>query len=292
MMLNQPIKPMIVRPTETIPSGSYLHQLKYDGHRLLLHYDDGRVTLFTRELNNCTYSYPEFQGIRLPVKSCILEGEMIVLQPSSEPGHPPKPCFESVMSRFNASREGTIKQLMQKYPAHMPVWDILYVDGRSLVSTPLEERQQWLKKIVEPSNVLSVAPSYENGEELFTLVGKWGLEGIVSKRLGTGYSFGILGPWYKKKAYMTELFTISALRKKSFGWSLTRNHAYVGLLEFPPPASIRSQFWKLARPLMRSENDNWIFLESVLQCKVKFQCYTREGKLRSPSFIELMPPTK
>jgi ATP-dependent DNA ligase len=282
---------MIVRPTNTILSRNCLHQLKYDGFRVLLHYDRGRVTLFTRELNNCTNQFPEFQRIQLPVKTCILEGEMIVLRPSDKPGHPPMPCFEHVLSRLNASREGTIKQLMQKYPAHMPVWDVLYVNDCSLVSVPIEERQQWLKKIiVEPTEQLSVAPSYENGEELFELVRNFGLEGIVSKRLGTGYSFGSLGPWFKKKAYLTEIFTVSAIRKQSFGWSLSRGDSYVGMLEFPPPASVRSEFWKWARPLVRSENNTWIYLEHVLKCKVKFQCYTLAGKLRSPSFVELIPP--
>jgi ATP-dependent DNA ligase len=107
---------------------------------------------------------------------------MIVLNSAS---NPPKPCFESVMARFSAQKEATIVQLKEKLPVHLAVWDILYLNDKALVNQKLEQRLELLYKIVEPSNHISVTSTHNNGNRLYQEVLKHGLEGIVSKKIGS-----------------------------------------------------------------------------------------------------------
>ncbi|WPS85689.1 DNA polymerase LigD (plasmid) [Brevibacillus halotolerans] len=214
-MLNTPFRPMILQKSDQIPVGSkYLHQYKWDGHRLLLHYQHGNIRLFTRELNECTYQYPELQSIRLPVEECILDGECIVLDDSKSP---PMPCFESVMTRFQASKEASIKKYMRDLPAHFVAWDIVWLNGNPLHQMILMERQELLNKTVNPNNLISVTPSFDDGELLFQNVIKIGGEGIVSKPRNSKYKFGACSDhnaWLKIKNYQYEIVQIGAIRKK------------------------------------------------------------------------------
>ncbi|PLT43538.1 hypothetical protein B8V81_5078 [Paenibacillus pasadenensis] len=56
------------------------------------------------------------------------------------------------------------------------------------------------------------------------------------------------------------------------------------MLEFVSDAAARQAFAAIARQLVRSESSEWIHLDPAIQCEVKFQCLTKDGKLRSPSF--------
>ena len=56
-MLNTPLKPMLLQPSTTIPQGDYISQIKLDGHRTLLHYDHGKIKVYTRHMNDVTNRY-------------------------------------------------------------------------------------------------------------------------------------------------------------------------------------------------------------------------------------------
>lgn len=286
-MLNKPFQPMVLIKSEKVPTDSkYIHQYKWDGHRLLFHYDRGKVRLFTREMNECTHQYPEFQAIQLPVESCILDGECVVLDPTTIP---PLPSFESVMTRFQASKGSSIKKYMKELPAHFVVWDILYLNDKPLHNVELKDRLDILKSVVTTDNRISITPSFDDGEALFQNVIKIGGEGIVSKPRNSKYKFGSCSDhnaWYKTKNYQFEVVEIGAIRKAKFGWSLFHNGKYVGMLEFPPSKEITTSFFKVAMQIIEKESDDWLYLKPLIRCKVKFQCYTRDGKMRSPSFVE------
>lgn len=273
IMLNKAFKPMTLRPINEVPnSEDYVHQLKWDGHRALFHYDNGFIRIFTREQNECTLQYPELQLIKLPVKNCILDGEVIVL---NNEGGITKPCFEDVMTRFSAQKQSTIIRLQTKMPVHLVVWDILYLNNKSLLHEVLEIRLVRLSKVIKPSEWISVTETHKDGESLYQEVLRLGLEGIVSKKLGTNYYLNSLGPWYKKKAYLYETVTIGAIRKRKFGWRLTLNDKYVGTLEFAPNGVIADTINIFIKQIISGENEEWFFIKPSIRCKIKFQCYTQ-----------------
>ena len=277
-MLFEPIKPMLLHKSEDVPSGDYIHQLKFDGHRALLHISADGFKVFSRHQMDCTQQYSELSSIKINASSAVLDGEMIAFDESG------KPCFELVMERFMA--RGKQKQNMT--PVHFAAFDVLYADGRSVTNMPLYKRLDLLNDLVAPSNVISVVPSFDDGKQLFSQVKAMGLEGIVSKKRESKYRIDSRSyDWLKVKNYLYETVSIAALKKGEFAWSLVKDGKYVGITEFVPPVA-RKAFLGVYKQLMIGEDRNWIFLNPKLSCRVKFQCWTRNGLMRSPSFLEFI----
>ncbi|SEB93543.1 RNA ligase family protein [Paenibacillus sp. GP183] len=278
-MINKPIKPMLLQKSDTVPQGDYIHQMKFDGHRALLHYQNGCVRIFTRHGNECTSQYPEMQNLKLNADECILDGEMIVLDENG------KPCFDSVMERFLTKNPEKRFQRVHSLPAHFVAFDNLLLNGKNVMYTPLEARLGLLNEVVTSGNIISVCPTFEDGNMLYDNVVQQSLEGIVSKRKSSRYQLDYRSEsWVKIKNYQYETVQISGIRKKDFGWSLVKDGRYVGITEFVPSAE-RQAFHSIYKQLVVKEDSNWIHLVPQISCKVKFQCYTKKGYLRSPSVM-------
>ncbi|MCZ8513795.1 ATP-dependent DNA ligase [Paenibacillus filicis] len=204
-MLFTPLKPMLLHKSDLPPAGEYIHQLKYDGFRCLLHADAGKVKLFTRHQNDCTTQFPEFAGVNLP-SGMILDGEMIAL------GDDGKPDFEAVMSRFQTRRRNP------KQTVHFAAFDVLCAGNQSVLTEPLEKRLERLQGLVKSSELISAVQSHQDGSALFESVKQLGLEGIVSKKKGSRYQLDYRSPnWLKVKNYQYATVAIAGIRKKEFG---------------------------------------------------------------------------
>lgn len=277
-VLLEPIKPMLLHKNEDVPVGDYIHQMKFDGHRALLHTCEDGFKVYTRHGTDCTKQYPEFVNNKLNSRSVVLDGEMIAFNESG------KPCFEFVMERFMTHSS----EKQNALPVHFAAFDVLYVDDNSVMNMPLQKRLELLKELVVPSDVLSVVPSYEDGRTLLSQVKAMGLEGIVSKKRNSKYRMDFRSPdWLKVKNYLYETVSIAAIRKGDFGWSLIKDQKYVGIMEFVTP-NARKAFAGIYEQLVTGEDNNWIYLDPKLSCRVKFQCWTRKGLMRSPSFVEFV----
>jgi DNA ligase 1 len=280
-MLNQPLKPMLLHKADKPPVGNYIHQVKFDGFRCLLHYDSGNIQLFTRHQNNCTKQFPEIKPV-LKANTAILDGEMIVLDDNA------KPCFESVMKRFQTISQFNIDHLAVTLPAHFVAFDIIYLNGKDLTKLPLAQRLELLEQIVVSSNSISVCPTSMDGQALFDSVKRLGLGGCCSKALDSTYQLDTRSSdWLKVKNYLYETVTITGIRKKEFGWSIAKDGKYLGVMEFVPPAE-RKAFYHISKQIIVDENENWRWVQPLVKCKVKFQCYTKSGLMRSPSFVEFV----
>jgi DNA ligase 1 len=194
-----------------------------------------------------------------------------------------KPDFELVMSRFQSSR---LKNLQS---VHFAAFDVLMINGKSVMHLPLDRRLELLHELVRSSDLLSVVQSHDDGEALYELVKAAGLEGIVSKRRNSRYLLDHRSKdWLKLKNYQFEEVAISGVRKNDFGWSLQfEDGRYAGICEFAPPEA-RAVFRHISKQLVQSENQNWLYLDPLIRCRVKYQCLTHSGLLRSPSFVEFI----
>ncbi|WP_426452800.1 DNA ligase [Paenibacillus sp. S-38] len=286
-MLNQPLKPMLLQPSHTLKP-DWPASLKWDGFRAIIHYNEGRTRAFTREGNEITASFfPELSQLKLNCRSAILDGECICFDLLNQtPGQPPKAWWDDAMARFHTKKEAAVKKAAQTMRAHFPVWDILFLDGVPLLKKTFLERREHLKNIVGPGDIVSVTPLYEDGEQLFARAKELGLEGVVQYRPDSSYSLDARpkNVWEKVKAYQYATVQVSSMKRSEFGWGLSIGGKYVGVLEFPPPAAERKAFIKIAKQITRGENKDWIFVDPVISCTVKFQCFTKDGKLRSPKF--------
>ncbi|MEN1990752.1 hypothetical protein [Paenibacillus hubeiensis] len=147
-----------------------------------------------------------------------------------------------------------------------------------------DKKRELLQTLLTPSGTISITPLYDDGLQLFLRVKQQGLECIVQYNSDAPYFLNARPKDVitKIKVYQYVTCQVSATRKGVFGWGLQMDGKYVGIVEFPPHRNILSKFHYELKKLVRND------LEPVLSCKVRFQCFTKDGKLRSPIIEELV----
>src|SRR3990167_10256207 len=152
-------------------------QLKYDGFRVQIHKDGNKVTMFSRNLENMTHMFPELIEGTLKqtagAKTLILDTEALAYQRESEEFLP----FQETTKR---RRKHNILEMAKSLPLRAFVFDVLYINGKSLIDTPLIERLEVLKKIVKTDDILipSIGKILENPKDLQLM-----LDDAISKGL-------------------------------------------------------------------------------------------------------------
>ncbi|MDP3727244.1 MAG: RNA ligase family protein, partial [bacterium] len=181
---------------------------KLDGFRTQIHIwrerGSKRVALFSRNLENTTAMFPEIAAAakRLRVRSAILDGEAIGFNSKTGRYAP----FQETAQR---KRKHDIEAFAKKIPLVVLVFDVLYLNGRSLLALPQAERRNILVKLIGErarDKILKVDPQVITNDpaviarELRVNVKK-GLEGLVVKNLASPYQAGSRGfHWIKLKA--------------------------------------------------------------------------------------------
>lgn len=281
-MLLYPLKPNEIKDWK-------YNSLKWDGFRALIHYENEKVRAYTRHGTEITMRFPELLNIKLPVKSAILDGECIAFDLNQSKDQSPKYWWDDAMTRFNTKTEAAVKRIASSLKAHFPLWDVLYLNGTPLLDKRFQERRDILSSIVKVSETLSVTPLYDEGHQLFQRARDLGLEGICQYNPDAPIILDARSELHfvKVKAYQYVTCQIVSMRLKGgFGWGLSLNGRYVGILEFPPKPDVIQAFHKISQQLIKGESKGWRYLEPLISCKIKFQCFTKDGKLRSPKFEE------
>lgn len=211
-------RPIMVALAERLPSpqeivrklGRVEAEPKYDGLRLQLHKDDGRVRFFTRRLEDVTGMFPELAKaalLQVRAERAILDGEAVVYNPETEEYLP----FQVTVRR---KRKYRIAEMEARYPLRYFAFDLLHADGEDLTSKPLLERRCRLEELLQwrSDDPIQLTESIvtENPEELdgfFHDKVQQGLEGVVVKRPDSTYQAGQRSfNWVKlKRAYRAEL---------------------------------------------------------------------------------------
>ena len=127
---------------------------KYDGFRVQIHKNGNEVKMYSRNLEDMTHMFPELiEGTlkQINVKTAILDSEALAYQPESEEFLP----FQETTKR---RRKHNIEEMAKSLPLRAFVFDILYVDGKSLIDTPLLERREILQKIIHGEGALISSP--------------------------------------------------------------------------------------------------------------------------------------
>jgi DNA ligase-1 len=179
---------------------------KLDGFRTAIHvwHEHGKkeVALFSRNLENTTHMFPEIaEGARrLPVHNCILDGETIGRDPKTGKFVP----FQETVQR---KRKYGIEEMAKKIPLTVFVFDVLYLNGRSLLELKFSERRKILEKVFDGYEGTlrlveqAITDNPEILEKELEKVLAEGLEGLVVKNLESPYEAGARGfHWVKLKA--------------------------------------------------------------------------------------------
>jgi len=194
-----PVVPFEPIRTEIFPQGpEWVGQVKWDGVRILTYWDGQSVKLFNRKKHERTRHYPEISEISAycQAKSIILDGEVIALGPEG------KPSFYEVMRRDGLRRMENVPQAQKAVPVTYMVFDILYLNGEWVTSSPLKERQHLLHSVITPNSNVQLVENFPDVQALYQAVEAQGLEGIVMKDLSSSYRInGKDSRWRKKKCY-------------------------------------------------------------------------------------------
>jgi bifunctional non-homologous end joining protein LigD len=179
------------------PGDSWLHEIKFDGYRMLCRIDNGKARFISRNGKDWTARFEDLpaDAARLPVTNAVIDGEVVILEADG------KTRFQSLQNAFQSSEHA---------PFVYYVFDLLFVDGHDLTSAPIEERKSLLEKLVRSKSDTIIFSDHVvgNGPKFFEEASKLGLEGIISKRSGRPYVPGRGSDWLKVKCSLREEFVI------------------------------------------------------------------------------------
>lgn len=181
--------------------GSAHLQYKYDGFRAQIHKNGDEIRIFSRNLEETTNSLPDvIKGVlkQVKAKTAIFDSEALAFNPESDEFLP----FQETMKR---KRKYGVDEAAEKTPLKAFVFDIMFLDGKSLVDLPLIERIEIMKKAIDGDDVLVAQPGEvtektERIDELFQDALTKGLEGLIVKRPDSKYEAGARNSnWIKIK---------------------------------------------------------------------------------------------
>lgn len=178
-------------------------QQKFDGFRVQIHKDGDKVRLFSRNLEETTPMFPDIiKGVleQVSAKSIILDSEALAFNPISEEFLP----FQETTKR---RRKYNIEEMSQKLPLKAFVFDIMFLNGKSLMEQPLESRIKKLELSIRGDEVLipqlgEITNSAIRIQQLFDDALTKGLEGLIVKRPDSKYEAGARNfNWVKLKRH-------------------------------------------------------------------------------------------
>lgn len=187
---------MLASKTDRVPTGAqWLHEVKWDGVRVLVDVRDGVARMTSRNDNNVTAAWPEISAPPLGDRDLMVDGEVIALNERGVPD------FRVLQHRMHLRNATEIARLVKTVPATLMVFDLLRLDGEDLTTRPLEERRALLEELPLADSTWQVPPAYDDGDMLFAATLQQGLEGVVSKRRGSRYRFDARSEDWRKLAH-------------------------------------------------------------------------------------------
>jgi len=170
--LAQFIEPQLATLVKEPPSGGqWLHELKFDGYRMLCRLDDGRVQFWSRNARDWTEKFPRIvEAIKLlPARSAFIDGEIVIVDAQG------RSSFQKLQRSMGKSATSSFIYA---------VFDLIYLDGFDLRHTPLKLRKNLLENLCRASGqrLLRYSEHFEgNGDAFFRHACEYGIEGILSK---------------------------------------------------------------------------------------------------------------
>jgi len=309
------IEPMKAKLVEKPPAtGDWIYELKFDGIRLIGVKRQEKVSLLSRNQNELSERFPEIvEAIEtLPARECVIDGEVVALDDEG------RSSFQLLQAREMEGR---------KSPVYFYAFDLLQLDGKSLLSLPLEARKDVLEKLCAGAGAAIRYSGAIGGDakQLLEEVKRRGLEGIIGKQPSSVYESGRRsGAWIKLKCVSEQEFVIGGYTppqgsRKYFGAILVGYYAnkklvFAGKVGTGFTAELLSmlhkKFQKEARDdcpfvdLPSKQNGQWVqditpsmmrkmrWINPVFVCEIKFAEWTRDKKLRAPVFLGLREDKK
>ena len=299
------ISPMLARTGRLPPDdGQWGYEIKWDGVRAIAYSRPGELHLESRNLKEITVQYPELGRLNRALRShsAVLDGEIVALDENG------RPSFGALQHRMQVTSKAQAKRLAKSTPATYIIFDLLWLDGHSLMGLPYSERRKLLAAL-ELNGAGWQTPEHllGSGSEVLAASTAQNLEGIVAKRLDSTYQpGGRPGTWVKVKNVHRQEFVIGGWtpgkgsRAAGIGALLVGVHDETGALRYAGRVGtgfseeeldrLTVRLRALARPsspFAPAQNRpprGALFCEPELVAEVEFSEWTAAGSLRHPSY--------
>jgi DNA ligase 1 len=322
-----PLRAMLALKAESIEDGfnrvgkPAIFEYKYDGFRMIINKDEqGNIKIFTRRLDNVTNQFPdvvEYIKEHVKAKSFILDSEAVGYDRKTKKYTP----FEAVSQRIR--RKHNIQDLVKKLPIEINVFDVLYLNGNSLLQEPFEKRTKLLRKLITnkkykiKSAIQLITSDEKKAEEFYKQALKENQEGVMIKNMQSTYKPGArVGHMLKFKPSENELdlvitgaeygkgkragafatFTLSCFDKKTNTFKEIGKAS--GLKEKSELGLSFTQLTKKLKPLIIKEHGREAKIKPKIVVTILYQniqrspTYSSGFALRFPRIIQLRPDRK
>ena len=197
VLSGEAFQPQLAKLGETPPVGeNWLHEIKWDGYRIVATVVKGKARLFSRNAIEWTQKVPEITTAieALGLTSAALDGELIAGQGTKED-------FNLLQGTLSGEKQGALTLVL---------FDLLHLDGLDISSAPLIERKDLLAEVLDnPPPHLSLSSHIpSDGAGAYELAAGRHFEGIISKRADRGHHPGRSDDWRKTKSLASDEFAI------------------------------------------------------------------------------------
>lgn len=301
------VEPMKALLVDRLPTGpEWIYEVKFDGYRALAIRNDGKISLMSRNAKDLSARYAEVTEAlaRLPIDRFILDGEIVAINAEGQSS------FQVLQSYQTPGKS--------KPPLLYYAFDILNLDGRSLMGLPLSDRKQLLESLLQRASRTIRFSANMTGDRAAVIreMKRHGLEGVIAKLRNSRYESGRRsGAWVKYKWSLEQEFIIGGFTppkgaRTHFGAILV-GYYEDGKLLFASKVgagfdrklleSLRHCFQKYIRQkcpfanlperlpsgLGPAEMRTCTWLKPEIVCQIRFTEWTRDHHLRHPLFLGL-----
>jgi bifunctional non-homologous end joining protein LigD len=290
------VSPQLATLVKEAPSGNqWLHELKFDGYRLLCHLHRGQVRLWTRNRKDWTDKFPNVVKAlqSLKVQSAILDAEVVAMDSSG------RSSFQMLQQAIHKTAgKGLV----------LEVFDLIYIEGFNIQRTPLVGRKGALEQLIGSLRSHTVVRYSDhvagNGPKFLKQACDFRIEGIMSKLADSPYESTRSHNWQKVKCLQRQEFVIAGYTLSDKGLPFSSlvlgvyekgKLVYAGRVGTGFSNKLRAELKKTldrlarpAKPFAEIPRDpdlrRAIWTEPKLVGEVEFSEWTNDNVIRHPSF--------
>ena len=320
-----PLKVMLALKAQSIEDGfervgkPACFEYKYDGFRMLINKDEkGNIKIFTRRLDEVTKQFPDvvkYIKENIKAKSFIIDSESVGYDPKTKRYKP----FQDISQRIR--RKYDIDKLIKELPVEINAFDILYLNGESLIEEPFEKRSKVLRRIIDNKKyhlqtaAQLITSDEKEAEKFYKQALKNNQKKIIIKNLNSRYQPGarvghmlklkpaenefdlvITGAEYGtgKRAGILSSYTLSCRNEKT-GKFLEIGKASTGLKEKEEMGLSYTEITNKIKPLITEEHGREVKVKPKIVVTIVFQniqrspTYESGFALRFPRITALRP---
>ncbi len=286
--------PQLAVLVSEVPEGEeWVHEIKFDGYRMLCLRKGKDARLISRNEKDWTDRFPEIveAAVRLPLDHAVLDGEIVVLDPEGIS------AFQALQNRMRGLKGGQLAYYL---------FDILYCGEYDLTGSALIDRKEFLRRLLgkSPPSPLRYSDHIRGqGQSVYQHACRFALEGVISKRTGSPYKQKRSPSWLKVKCLLRQEFVIGGYSEPS-GSRTGFGALLLGYFQSPEKLKyagrvgtgfdeqllreLAERLSKTTQPSPpfddppRDRGVHWVRPELVAE--VEFTEWTSDGRLRHPSF--------